>query len=66
MPTAKQYKQYRRKSAKAKSKYVKRGVSYNMIRQIAQKVVNKNTETKVMDWNKGKVEYFHNVPQLLE
>ena len=66
MPTARQYRQYRRRTAKAKSKYVKRGVSYNTIRQIAQKVVNKNTETKVMDWNKGKVEYYHNSPQLLE
>lgn len=66
MPTAKQYKQYRRRTSKAKSKYVKRGVSYNTIRQIAQKVINKNTETKVKDFDAGKVEYYHNVPQLLE
>lgn len=66
MPSANQYRKYRRNAAKAKSKYVRRGVSYNTIKQIAQKVVNKNTETKCKDWNKGKVEYYHNVPQLLE
>lgn len=66
MPSANQYRKYRRNAAKAKSKYVKRGVSYNTIRQIAQKVINKNTETKIMDHNVGKVEYNHNTPQLLE
>lgn len=66
MPTANQYRKYRRRTAKAKSKYVKRGVSYNTIRQIAQKVVNKNAETKCFDSNVGKIEYYHNVPQLLE
>lgn len=66
MPTAKQYRRYRRKSARAKSKYVPRGVSYNTMRLIAQKVVNKNTETKIKDLNVGKVEMYHNTPQLLE
>lgn len=66
MPTAKQYRKYRRRSAKAKSKYTKRALSYNTVRQIAQKVVMKNSETKVKDWNVGKVEYYHNQPQLLE
>lgn len=66
MPTAKQYKNYRRRTAKAKSKYVKRGVSYNTIRQIAQKVVNKSSETKIKDYSYGKMELYHNMPQLLE
>jgi len=66
MPTAKQYRKYRRRTAKAKSKYVKRSMSYNTVRQIAQKVINRNTETKIKDYNVGKIEYYHNVPQLLE
>jgi hypothetical protein len=66
MPTAKQYRKYRRRSSRAKSKYTKRPMSYNTVKQIAQKVVMKNAETKVKDWNVGKVEYYHNTPQLLE
>lgn len=66
MPSAKQYRKYRRRSAKAKSKYVPRKISYNTIRQIASKVVNKNMETKCYDSNVGKIEYYHNSPQLLE
>ena len=66
MPSAKQYRKYRRRSANAKSKYTRRTMSYNTIKQIAQKVVNKNMETKVFDSNVGKIEYYHNVPQLLE
>ena len=66
MPTAKQYRNYRRKSAKAKSKYVKRAISYNTVRKIAKKVLMKASETKNKDWNVGKKEYYHNVPQLLE
>jgi hypothetical protein len=66
MPTTRQYSKYRRRSTRAKSRYTKRNISYNTVRQIAQKVINRNTETKVKDWNKGKVEYNHNVPQLLE
>jgi hypothetical protein len=66
MPTAKQYRKYRRRSAKAKSKYTKRSMSYNTVRQIARKVLFKNSETKVFDSNVGKIEYNHNSPQLLE
>ena len=44
MPTAKQYRKYRRKSAKAKSKYTPRKISYNTIRQIAAKVVYKKAD----------------------
>lgn len=66
MPTAKQYRKYRRRTAKAKSKYTKRSMSYNTVRQIAQKVISRNTETKIKDLNVGKIEYYHNVPQLLE
>lgn len=66
MPTSRQYRKYRRRTAKAKSKYVKRGVSYNTIRQIAQKVVNKSSETKIKDYSYGKMELYHNSPQLLE
>ena len=66
MPTNKQYRKYRRRSAKAKSKYTKRTMSYNTTRQIAQKVVAKNAETKCFDSNVGKIEYNHNSPQLLE
>lgn len=66
MPSAKQYRNYRRKSAKAKSKYTPRKMSYNTIRQIAAKVVYKKAETKIKDLSVGKIEYYHNTPQLLE
>ena len=51
MPTAKQYKKYRRRSAKAKSKYTKRSMSYNTVAQIAKKVLYKNSETKCKEHN---------------
>ena len=66
MPTAKQYRKYRRRSSKAKSKYTKRTMSYNTVRSIAKKVLMKNSETKVKDHPVGKLEYYHNSPQLLE
>lgn len=66
MPTARQYRKFRRQAAKAKSKYTKRAISYNTVRRIAKAVVMKSAETKVKDLSVGKVEMYHNSPQLLE
>lgn len=66
MPTTAQYKKYRRQARKARSKYAKRKISYSTISKIAKKVLMKNSETKIKDYSVGKVEYYHNSPQLLE